>query len=138
MLPSLLKLCLLNTLSVGFRICLGGRLWLGTEMAETCCGDSGHPKKLPGTHIFAFGCVLGDVGPILRKNMEKTEKWFFDSSSFPLGFRKKLVNIKYQDLRSGYAHVKFQPDCSNGVDSTAFGRFETFSALAILCLHGSP
>ena len=92
---------------------------------------------MSGTHIFAFGCVKGDLGPVLRKNMDKTEKWSFDSSSFPLGFSKKLLYIRYQDLRLGYAHVEFQPDCSNGVDSTAFGRFETFSALAILCLHGS-
>ena len=64
--------------------------------------------------------------------MEKTEKLFFDYNSFPLGFSKKLVYIRYQDLRSGYAHVEFQPDCSKGVDSTAIGRFETFAALAIL------
>ena len=59
--------------------------------------------------------------------------WFFGCNVF-----LELVSIWYQDLRSGYAHVKFQPDCSKGVDSTAFGRFETFSALAILCLRGSP
>ena len=115
-------------LSVGFRKCLGGCLWLITDLAETWWGDSGQPKKLPGTHIFAFGCVLGDVGRILRKNMEKNEKWFFSRNSFPLGFMKKLVCIWYQDLRSGYAHVKFQPHCSKGVNSIAIGRSGTFTA----------
>ena len=70
--------------------------------------------------------------------MEKTEKWFFDYNSFPLGFSKKLVNIWYQDLRSGYAHVKFQPDCSKGVDSIAIRRSETFATLAILYPLGWP
>ena len=42
--------------------------------------------------------MSGDLGPILRKNMEKTEEWFFDYNSFLLGFRKKLVYIKYQDV----------------------------------------
>ena len=60
--------------------------------------------------------------------MEKTEKWFFDYNSFPLGFSKKLVCIWYQELRSGYAHVKFQPDCSKGVNSTAIGRSGRFIA----------
>ena len=68
----------------------------------------------------------------------KIEKWFFGRNSFPLGFMKKLVCIWYQDLRLGYAHVKFQPDRSNSVDFTATGRSETFAALAFLCLHGSP
>ena len=82
--------------------------------------------------------MSGDLGPVLRISMEKTEKWFFDYNSFPLGFSKKLVCIWYQDLRSGYAHVKFQPDCSKGVDSTVIGRFWTFAALATLYPHGWP
>ena len=34
--------------------------------------------------------------------------------------------------------VKFHPDCSKGVNSTAIGRSGTFAALAFLGLHGSP
>ena len=72
--------------------------------------------------------MSGDLGPILRKNMEKTEKWFFDYNSFPLGFSKKLVCIWHQDLRSGYTHVKYQPDCSIGINSIAIGRSGMFTA----------
>ena len=64
--------------------------------------------------------------------------WFFGCNVFLDGFSKKLVSIWYQDLRSGYAHVKFQPDCSKGVDSTAIRRSETFATLAILYPHGWP
>ena len=115
-------------------------------------------RVFPASHRFGWNLVgwLGATQKVARKpyfgvllrvgwfrahftqKYGKNWKLFFDYNPFPLGFSKKLVCIRYQDLASGYAHVKFQPDCSKGVDSTAIGRFETFSALVILCLDGSP
>ena len=61
-----------------------------TDLAETWYGDSGQPKKLPRTHIFAFGCVMGDIGPILRRNMEKLKNCFLTITHFHLGLTKSL------------------------------------------------
>ena len=99
-----------------------------TDLAETWWVDSGQPKNLPGTHFWTFFCVWSDTQRILRENRGKTEKWFFDHNSFPDGFSKKLVCIWYQDFRSGYTHIKYQPDCSIGINSIAIGRSGTFAA----------
>ena len=78
---------------------------------------------------------MRDLERFLRKNRAKNENCFLAVIFFQ---SKKFVSIWYQDLRSGYAHVKFQPDCSESVDSTAIGGFWTFAALAILYPHRSP
>ena len=59
-----------HELRVVFRVCLGGRLWPVTDLAETWCGDSGHPKKSLETHIFEFGPNVRDLEHIFQKNVK--------------------------------------------------------------------
>ena len=49
---------------------LSGRLWPVTDLAETWCGDSGHPKNSLETHIFAFGPTVRDLEGIFQKNLK--------------------------------------------------------------------
>ena len=87
---------------------------------------------------FSIFLHLDPLCGIKKAFSKKTWNLFFGCSFFTDGFSKKLVSIWYEDLRSGYVHVKFQPDCSKGVDSTAIRRSETFATLAILYPHGWP
>ena len=60
----------IGCLRVVFRVCLRGRLWPVTDLAETWCGDSGHPKKSLETHIFEFGPTVWDLERIFPKNVK--------------------------------------------------------------------
>ena len=53
-----------------FRVGLGGRLWPVTDLAETWCGNSGHPKKSLETQIFEFGPTVRDLERIFQKNVK--------------------------------------------------------------------
>ena len=56
-----------DNLRVVFRVGLRGCLWPVTDLAETWCGDSGHPKKSLETHIFEFGPTVRDLERIFQK-----------------------------------------------------------------------
>ena len=59
-----------DELSVVFRVCLRGCLWPVTDLAETWCGNSGHPKKSLETQIFEFGPTVRDLEGIFQKNVK--------------------------------------------------------------------